>query len=185
MTTANENFIMLPTVDFCFKELMQNDKVRKGFIAALLGKDPGEIRETTLLPTSVRQEYGDDKLGVLDEEGVTRWMRFFNGKKKEDFREMAKTDPYIEEAYSELEKLSADERKRIEYEAREKAVRDYNSLMGSELRRGRELGIEQGKNEKLLEQIKKKLKKGKTYAQIAEDLEEEESVIAELAGKCC
>ena len=114
---------------------------------------------------------------------------------------MAKTDPYIEEAYSELEKLSADERKRIEYEAREKAVRDYNSLMGSELRRGRELGIEQGraegrvegiaegiaqgKNEKLLELIKKKLAKGKSYAQIAEDLEEEESVIEELAGKCC
>lgn len=304
MTTANDNFIMLPTVDFCFKELMQNDKVRKGFIAALLGKDPGEIRETTLLPTSLRREYGDDKLGVLDvgvllldgtrldlemqvlnfaywtnrilfylgkmytgqlkkgepyenlkkcihvsildfihfpddkrcyhkisfcdtktgipytdlmelhilelkklpkkamdEEGVIRWMRFFNGKKKEDFKEMAKTDPYIEEAYSELEKLSADERKRIEYEAREKAVRDYNSLMGSELRRGRELGIEQGraegrvegiaegiaqgKNEKLLELIKKKLAKGKSYAQIAEDLEEEESVIEELAGKCC
>ena len=57
-------------------------------------------------------------------------MRFFNGKKKEDFEEMARADPYIEEAYSELEKLSADERKRLEYEAREKAVRDYNSLMG-------------------------------------------------------
>ena len=122
---------------------------------------------------------------------------------------MAKTDPYIEEAYSELEKLSADERKRIEYEAREKAVRDYNSLMGSELRRGREVGIEQGraegiaegrvegrvegiaqgivqgKKEKLLELIKKKLAKGKSYAQIAEELEEEESVIEELAGKCC
>lgn len=27
---TNENFIMLPTVDFCFKELMQNPKVRKG-----------------------------------------------------------------------------------------------------------------------------------------------------------
>ena len=25
--TNNDNFIMLPTVDFCFKELMQNPKV--------------------------------------------------------------------------------------------------------------------------------------------------------------
>ena len=34
----NQNdFIMLPTVDFCFKELMQNEKVRKGMIAAILG----------------------------------------------------------------------------------------------------------------------------------------------------
>ena len=31
----NDNFIMLPTVDFCFKELMRNPKVRKGFIAAV------------------------------------------------------------------------------------------------------------------------------------------------------
>lgn len=31
----DDNFIMLPTVDFCFKELMRNPKVRKGFIAAV------------------------------------------------------------------------------------------------------------------------------------------------------
>ena len=31
-----DNFIMLPTADFCFKELMKNDKVRKGFVAAIL-----------------------------------------------------------------------------------------------------------------------------------------------------
>lgn len=34
----NDSFIMLPTVDFCFKELMRNPKVRKGFIAAVLDK---------------------------------------------------------------------------------------------------------------------------------------------------
>ena len=34
---------MLPTVDFCFAELMKNDKVRKGFIAALLGVSPEEV----------------------------------------------------------------------------------------------------------------------------------------------
>lgn len=63
---TNENFIMLPTVDFCFKELMQNPKVRKEFIAAVLGKDPKEIRETTLIPTSTRKESRDAKLGILD-----------------------------------------------------------------------------------------------------------------------
>lgn len=61
---------------------------------------------------------------------------------------MAGTDEYIGEAYGELEKLSADERKRLEYEAREKAVRDYNCLMDSALeeglREGREQGLEQG-----------------------------------------
>ena len=33
-TQNREDFIMLPTVDFCFKELMQNAKVRQGMIAA-------------------------------------------------------------------------------------------------------------------------------------------------------
>ena len=36
----NQEFIMLPTVDFCFKELMKNPRVRRGFIAALLKKEP-------------------------------------------------------------------------------------------------------------------------------------------------
>ena len=43
-----DNFIMLPTVDFCFKELMQDEKVRKGLIAALLNVNPTEVESTTL-----------------------------------------------------------------------------------------------------------------------------------------
>ena len=59
VTKKNDNFIMLPTVDVCFKGLMYNPKVRKGFIAALLGADPAAVRETVLLPTALRQEYPD------------------------------------------------------------------------------------------------------------------------------
>ena len=62
----NDDFIMLPTVDFCFKELMKNDKVRKGFVAALLGRDPETIRQTTLIPNELRKESEDEKLGILD-----------------------------------------------------------------------------------------------------------------------
>ena len=57
---------MLPTVDFCFKELMQNEKVRQGILAALLKKNPEEIAETELLPTILRKQYPDEKYGVLD-----------------------------------------------------------------------------------------------------------------------
>lgn len=39
-------FIMKPKVDFCFRELMADAKVRQGFIGALLGVDPEEVRET-------------------------------------------------------------------------------------------------------------------------------------------
>src|SRR5699024_11152305 len=86
--------------------------------------------------------------GDQNEEGVIRWMRFFVGKNRKEFEDMAKTDEYIEEAYDELKKLSMDEQKRMEYEARQKAIRDYNSQMKSAreygLKKGMEEGIEQG-----------------------------------------
>ena len=62
----NDNFIMLPTVDFCFKELMKNPKVRKGFVAAILGKSPETVRRTTVIDTELRKESEDEKLGILD-----------------------------------------------------------------------------------------------------------------------
>ena len=84
-----------------------------------------------------------------NEEGIIRWMRFFGGKCREEFEQMARKDEYIEEAYEVLKKMSADEMKRLEYEARQKTIRDYNSQMHSAERMGMKRGIEQGKQEKL------------------------------------
>ena len=42
---------------------------------------------------------------------------------------MPEKDSYMEEAYEMLKHMSVDEKKRLEYEAREKAVRDYHSQM--------------------------------------------------------
>ena len=248
-----DNFIMLPTNDFCFKELMQNPKVRKGFIAGILRKDPKEITDTILLPTETRRDYVDDKLSILDVrvrlsdgtqmdlemqveyfafwdkrvlfylakmytgqiqrgdgydklkkcihvgvlnfiyfpdsedcyhkinlcnsktgevysdlfelhvlelpklpqvlvrieqgeevsgESIIQWMEFFSGKTQEEFKKMAKQNEYIEEAVNTLFELSADEKKRLEYEAREKAIRDYNTQMKSAEQRGVEHGME-------------------------------------------
>ena len=212
----SENFIMLPTVDFCFKELMQNPKVRQGFIAAIMGKDPKTIRKTTLIPNATKKESKDAKLGILDvmvemedgskvnmelhilelkklppgdqnEEGVIRWMRFFVGKNRKEFEDMAKTDEYIEEAYDELKKLSMDEQKRMEYEARQKAIRDYNSQMKSAreygLKLGREEGIEQGREQLLTQQVLKKLSRGKSVSEIAGELEADEDTIYRILEK--
>ena len=254
---TDNKFIMLPTVDICFKSLMNNPKVRKGFIAALLNVDPGTIAETTLLPTALRQDYPDDKLGILDvrtalkdgrqldmemqvayfanwdarvlfylckiftdqlkngepyenlkkcihvsildfiyfkndeecyrticfcdektgkkytdlmeiqilelrklpnelknDSNILTWMRFLGGKTRREFEAMAKKDKYIDEAYKELEKLSADEQAKLEYEAREKAIRDYNSQMNSALKRGMEEGISQGEKQGKAELIR-------------------------------
>ena len=54
---------------------------------------------------------------------------------------MAQTDRYVGEAYEALKRLSADEKKRLEYEAREKALRDYNSQISSAEKRGEKRGI--------------------------------------------
>lgn len=57
---------------------------------------------------------------------------------------MAEKDEYIQEAYEELKRMSADEKKRLEYEAREKAIRDYNTQMYSAEKRGIEAGLKTG-----------------------------------------
>ena len=92
-----------------------------------------QILELKKLPPDIKS--GDD---------LIKWLKFFGGKSRKEFAAMAKTDAYIEEAYKELEKLSADERAKLEYEARERAIRDYNSQMSSALRRGEQKGMERG-----------------------------------------
>ena len=75
---------------------------------------------------------------------VIRWMRFLAGKTRKEFEEMAGTSEYIEEAYRELERMSADERARLEYEARQKAIRDHDAIMKSAWENGLESGMKQG-----------------------------------------
>ena len=57
---------------------------------------------------------------------------------------MAKKDEYIEEAYNELKKLSHDEQMRMEYELRQKAIRDHNMMMKTVRKHGYESGYEAG-----------------------------------------
>ena len=249
----NDDFLMSPTVDYCFKELLAYPEVRKGFVAAILGKNPEEIEETILMPTILSKDTENGKYGILDvrvcmkngtqmdlemqvapfkfwdnrvifylskmytdqiKEGhkyedlkpcihvsilnfnlfpedqecireiafcdlttkqkytdlmeiyvlelkklppeqkkeplIVKWMRFLSAEKKEDFEKMAEEDTYIYEAYEVLQKLSADERKRLEYEARQKAILDYNSQMSSSreegIRIGEKRGVKRGEN---------------------------------------
>ena len=71
---------------------------------------------------------------------------------------MAEQDQYIGEAYETLKKLSADETKRLEYEARQKALRDKHAIEDYGYNRGKKAGEEIGKsrvnklNAKLAEQ---------------------------------
>lgn len=244
---TNDGFIMRPKVDFCFKELMEDAEVRRGFIAAVLHILPEEVVESTLLPTHLRTRYEEDKLGILDvrvllaggaqidieiqvspfplwperslfylakmftdqiekgegyerlekcvhvgildfilfgedeeyyscfhiredlrnrlytdklevhilelpklkkndypETELLNWAKFMNAERQEEFEEMAEKDKYIEKAYEALKNISADDEKRLEYEAREKALRDHNYLMKSNWEAGEKIGISKG-----------------------------------------
>ena len=89
---------------------------------------------------------------------------------------LAKEDSYIGKAYERLTNISANEEKRLEYEAREKAIRDYNHQMRSNWKAGHEAGLEQGLQQGFLsgvELTKKALKlfsKGKSVQEIAKEL---------------
>ena len=197
-----EDFIMLPTVDFCFKELMQNENVRKGIIAAILNRRPDEIVNTELFPTILRKDSEDDEcyrrisfcdvktgkeytdlmeMHILElpklppeqksETDLMQWMRFLNGKRREDFEKMAKKNSCFEEAYKELDKLSADEKKCLEYEARQKAIRDRDILIKT--------GENRGRKEIILSMIEA----GLPLEQIAEITKETLETIQELKKK--
>lgn len=65
----------------------------------------------------------------------------------------AEKSEYIKKAYEDLNRISADEEKRLEYEARERAIRDhqYFSTVYKEtgLREGRKEGLKIGRQEGL------------------------------------
>ena len=55
---------------------------------------------------------------------------------------LAKSDEYVQKAYDKLVDISADKEKRLEYEAREKAVLDYNQLILEAEQKGEQHGME-------------------------------------------
>ena len=88
---------------------------------------------------------------LQSDDEVIRWMRFLAGKNRKELEDMASTSEYIEEAYRELERMSADERARLEYEARQKAIRDHDAIMNSAWETGLEKGLQEGREKGLQE----------------------------------
>ena len=57
---------------------------------------------------------------------------------------LAEKNPYIESAYQKLKVISQSQEKRLEYEAREKAIRDYRQGILEAEERGEKRGEERG-----------------------------------------
>ena len=246
--TVMEEFLMKPKVDVAFKEIMEDEKARTGFLSAVLKISPEDIRETRILNTSLRREHEDDKQGILDvrllmnddaeidieiqlswlkvwaerslfylakmyagqispgqkysvlkkcisisildfilfpvekefyscfhiredtrnfiytdkiefhlielpklpeEPGedssdIELWAKFISSEKKEEFDMLAQKNQYIESAYERLQAISRDKEKRLEYEAREKAIMDYSQAIFEAEERGEERGEKRG-----------------------------------------
>lgn len=241
-----DDFIMLPKIDFAFKELMANEKIRKGFLSAVFDISDTDIKSTVMLNTNLRREHDDEKQGVLDvrlimndnteidieiqlsymrswadrstfylcrmvaeqtninrmysnmkkcaainildfnyisetkkfhtiyhvredkedilftdklewhiielpklpiNEDGTRlydWAKFLNSQSREEFEMLAKRDDCLNEAYKQLDVISQDKLKRIEYMSRQKAINDYNTYMAENYDRGLEEGRKEG-----------------------------------------
>ena len=124
------DFIHFPDDDRCYRKIIFCDK------------DTGEAY-TDLLEIHVLELKKLPK-EEQNESGIIRWMRFLGAKSREEFEKMAKEDSYIDEAYEMLRHMSADKKKRLEYEAREKAIRDYNSQMQASREEGERRGEKKG-----------------------------------------
>ena len=125
------------------------------------------------LPKLAEREY--------PETALLKWARFFNAEKKEEFEMVAKTDPHIQKAYDQLLYMSGNEEKRLLYEARQKALNDYNTQMYSNWHdgysEGEKKGYKEGEEKKLIELICKKMKKNCSAEEIADLLEEDKAKV--------
>ncbi len=72
------------------------------------------------------------------------WGKFISSERKGEFEMLATKNKYIDSAYKQLQVISQDKQKRLEYEAREKAIRDHNQMMYEAEERGEARGTEKG-----------------------------------------
>lgn len=92
------------------------------------------VLELPKLPKELREDSSDIEL----------WGKFIRAERKEEFDVLAEKNACIGSAYKHLQVISQDEEKRLEYEARAKAIRDYNQVMLEAEQRGEARGRAEG-----------------------------------------
>ena len=107
-------FLMLPSVDFCFQELMEDREVLRGFCGAILRVPPEEIEEIELLPKQLRKKHKEEKYGILDVH-----IRLNNGERMNIEMQSTSYDYWQERSLFYLSKMYVEQIKQGE---------DYDSL---------------------------------------------------------
>lgn len=99
---------------------------------------------------------------------ILLWAKFINAERKEEFEMLAEKNSYINQAYQQLQLISQNKEKRLEYETREKAIRDYNQLMYEAREEGKKEGQETGKHEKAISIAKNMIQRNFSSKDISE-----------------
>ena len=120
------------------------------------------VIELPKLPKERKEESSDVELRA----------KFINSEREEEFDMLAKQNPYIESAYKKLQVISQDKEKRLEYEAREKAIRDYNQCMYEAEQRGIEIGEQRGIEAGIKNMAEVYQKFGQSYKEAKEAVQE-------------
>ena len=113
---------------------------------------------------------------------ILLWAKFINAERKEEFEMLAEKNTYINHAYQQLQVVSQDKEKRLEYEAREKAIRDYNQLMFEAKQNGWKEGRKEGREEGIQVMIFDNLEEGISKEKILKKLQKRFSLTAEKAA---
>ncbi len=98
--------------------------------------------------------------GEEQEEELIKWLNFIEDPESKKVEEYMKENKEIKEAKEKLEVMSEDERMQILAELREKAIRDEKAERRFAERKGRELGLKEGRNIEKKETAKKMKTKG-------------------------
>ncbi len=114
------------------------------------------VLELPKLPKELKEGSSDIEL----------WGRFINAERKEDFDMVAEKNAYIKSAYKHLQVISQDKEKRMEYEAREKAIRDYNQGIFEAELRGEARGEAHGIRILIADHIEENIPREKTIAKL-------------------
>ena len=129
------------------------------------------VLELPKLPDKLKEDSGD----------ILLWAKFINAERKEEFDMLAEKNTYIESAYEQLQVISQDKQKRLEYEAREKAILDYNQGIFEAEQRGIQQGIQRGIQQGIQQGIQRGIaEEQKNTARERKRAEEAEARIKEL-----
>lgn len=114
------------------------------------------VLELPKLPKELKEDSSD----------ILLWAKFINAERKEEFDMLAEKNPYIGSAYQHLQVISQDKIKRMEYEAREKAIRDYNQGMLEAEQRGEARGATRGIQILITDHLEEHIPKEKTIVKL-------------------